>query len=62
MMPNDLNTIVWIIYKMYQIDGNRVAIIKCPNKSNPYHQCTEWCARRWGTYENQEQNATCKIL
>ena len=53
---------------MLKIDGNRVAIIKCPNKSNPYHQCTEWCARRWGTTNatyvsnSQSQGNSCKIL
>lgn len=60
---------------MLKIDGNRAAIIKCPNKSNPYHQCTDWCARRWGTTNatylsnsqsqgnnSQSQGNLCKIL
>lgn len=52
---------------MLKLDGNRVAIILCPNKSNPYHQCTEWCARRWGTTNTTYQGGTnqaqsCKIL
>lgn len=20
----------------------------CPNRSNPYHECTDWCKERWG--------------
>lgn len=20
----------------------------CPNKSNPYHECTDYCKERWG--------------
>jgi len=24
----------------------------CPNKSNPYHNCTQWCIDHWGTPQN----------
>ena len=31
-------------------EGNIVGIIGlCPNASNPYHECTEYCQKRWGS-------------
>ena len=28
----------------------------CPNKWNPYHECTEYCVTRWGNKNVKVQN------
>ncbi|CAB4011755.1 polyglutamine-binding 1-like [Paramuricea clavata] len=30
-------------------DANQVSSGKCPNTSNPYHECSEYCRKRWGS-------------
>ena len=40
-------------------EGNIVGIIGlCPNASNPYHECSEYCQKRWGSmlYDDSESH------
>ncbi len=30
-------------------DEMKKGVPDCPNKSNPYHECTEYCVTRWGS-------------
>lgn len=34
----------------------------CPNKRNPYHQCSEYCEKRWGEKLNAGENSEPELI
>ena len=45
-----------------QLSSNTDKVIvtgKCPNASNPYHKCVEYCHERWGIAAEIEHNQVC---
>lgn len=49
-----------IIQKAVKTDnpekGDQGDTISCPNASNPYHTCVEYCRKRWGTNAEKEKD------
>ena len=37
-------------------DTNEILTGKCPNTSNPYHECSDYCRRRWRTSVEDNTN------
>ena len=33
----------------------------CPNVSNPYHTCVEYCVKRWGAKLSDNENEKGKV-
>ena len=43
-------------------DENKPSGGKCPNTSNPYHECSEYCHKKWGTSTDVSTNEVSMSL
>ena len=41
--------------------GKDKPVGKCPNASNPYHKCVEYCRTRWGSGTENNENEVCGV-
>ena len=37
-------------------------VVNCPNRSNPYHECSEYCRLRWGGEADKGRVSMCCCL